>query len=240
MKPSGLHPIQRKHLATLEKLAKNSALASVAKQVARPSIRLRVRAVKKSAFAVGGTRLGGPADLPKGMSWPTAKGQALTFVGQISLAEVKPFDGEHLLPTAGILSFFVRGKTALVRHLTGSLERTVTNALAEADELVGTGVDLAPSMSLPPAKSPAVAKLSAADRTAYAALVHAFDRWSRKEAKQHEDAEHVLLGQGVKDDVVLFRFAGSATMGESDHDALSFVIDRASLAKGDFAKTRIA
>lgn len=55
---------------------------------------------------VGTTKLGGAPDLPAGTDWPMVDGRPLTFVAQIDLAEVAPFDSRRLLPATGLLSFF--------------------------------------------------------------------------------------------------------------------------------------
>ena len=55
----------------------------------------------------GCSRMGGEPDLPDGVEWPrTQSGVPLTFIAQISLREVHPFDAEGKLPAEGMLWFF--------------------------------------------------------------------------------------------------------------------------------------
>jgi uncharacterized protein YwqG len=54
----------------------------------------------------GVSRFGGTPDLPAGTHWPEWDGRPLAFIGQLRLAEVAPHDVAHLLPEAGLLSFF--------------------------------------------------------------------------------------------------------------------------------------
>ncbi|HEU5438274.1 MAG TPA: YwqG family protein [Ktedonobacterales bacterium] len=72
----------------------------------RPGIRLATRAVAQSALAIGASALGGQPDLPPGTAWPAKQGVPMSFVGQIRLEEAAPYDTAHLLPPAGLLSFF--------------------------------------------------------------------------------------------------------------------------------------
>lgn len=56
---------------------------------------------------VGASKLGGCPDLPVGMEWPRREnGTVLTFIAQVNLAQVHPFDTEGKLPEAGMLWFF--------------------------------------------------------------------------------------------------------------------------------------
>ena len=45
-------------------------------------------------------------DLPAEVVWPTWQGRSLSFLGQINLADVSPYDAAAQLPTTGLLSFF--------------------------------------------------------------------------------------------------------------------------------------
>ncbi|MCQ2385391.1 MAG: DUF1963 domain-containing protein [Clostridia bacterium] len=64
---------------------------------------------------VGTSKEGGKPDVPPDFVWPTFEGEdakgkrairPLSFLAQINLKEVKPFDTENLLPDTGLLSFF--------------------------------------------------------------------------------------------------------------------------------------
>lgn len=52
------------------------------------------------------SHLGGEPDLSPSFGWPTWQNVPQAFLGQINLADVAPFDENHLLPTTGLLSFF--------------------------------------------------------------------------------------------------------------------------------------
>jgi hypothetical protein len=73
----------------------------------RPAIRIYTRRVADDALPIGASHLGGEPDLPDGSSWPHADGFPMSFVAQLRLDEVAPFDRERELPDAGLLSFFV-------------------------------------------------------------------------------------------------------------------------------------
>lgn len=74
--------------------------------LARPAIRLGLQPADSSGGAVGAARIGGQPDLPEGTPWPAKQGTPMAFVGQIRLEEAAPSDTAHLLPSAGLLSFF--------------------------------------------------------------------------------------------------------------------------------------
>jgi len=58
-------------------------------------------------LVIGATKLAGRPDLPSRTRWPTRDGVVLSFLAQIDLSQVAPFDAARLLPSAGLLSFFV-------------------------------------------------------------------------------------------------------------------------------------
>ena len=113
-------------------LVRDPQLARIADDlaaVARPSIRLLATPLEDDP-PVGRSKLGGRPDLPAGTPWPTCRIEMpapsaafvaanpdkprlppdaivhLSFVGQIDLEDVRPFDTESRLPPAGLLSFF--------------------------------------------------------------------------------------------------------------------------------------
>lgn len=63
--------------------------------------------VDESKLALGGTKLGGHPDLPAKTKWPRVGREPLTFLAQISLAEVNKLLPKGRLPTSGLLSFFI-------------------------------------------------------------------------------------------------------------------------------------
>jgi uncharacterized protein YwqG len=113
-------------------LVRDPSLARIADElaaVARASIRLLATPLDDDP-PIGRSKLGGRPDLPAGTPWPTCRIEMpapsdaflkarpderrlppggivhLSFVGQIDLEEVRPFDTESRLPPAGLLSFF--------------------------------------------------------------------------------------------------------------------------------------
>ncbi len=74
--------------------------------LARPSIRLLARPIAEAAQELGASRLGGLPDLPADLAWPQWRGLPQSFIAQIRLADLRPWDREQLLPTEGMLWFF--------------------------------------------------------------------------------------------------------------------------------------
>src|SRR5262245_20056404 len=94
-----------------------SAIGDAIVQLLRPSIRLLPQPAQETRL--GGSRIGGLPDLPERAQWPVYlgppkpdaaweafKGEPLSFLLQVNLAEVAPFDVEGLLPASGMLYFF--------------------------------------------------------------------------------------------------------------------------------------
>ena len=74
--------------------------------IARPSIRLFTTPVEESTLAPGTSKIGGVPDLSSSISWPECHGLPQSFVGQIHLADIGPYDTNTLLPHTGMLWFF--------------------------------------------------------------------------------------------------------------------------------------
>ncbi|RNI28710.1 DUF1963 domain-containing protein [Rufibacter latericius] len=93
----------------------------------RNTIRLYLTPTSEEEIKPGQSKIGGLPDLPPNMEWVTETGvvktkekkllffsketeslqtKPLSFIAQINLTEVAPFDTEHLLPLTGILYFF--------------------------------------------------------------------------------------------------------------------------------------
>jgi uncharacterized protein YwqG len=55
----------------------------------------------------GSSRIGGTPDLPEDITWPVDnQGNYLSFIAQLSMREIKPFDTYDVLPASGYLYFF--------------------------------------------------------------------------------------------------------------------------------------
>jgi len=97
------------------------------KSLVRNTIRLYPEQADESDIAIGQTKIGGRPDLPKGIHWVTETNsnettvkkflvfktrqeatvtRSLSFIAQVNLAEVAPYDNENLLPKQGLLYFF--------------------------------------------------------------------------------------------------------------------------------------
>jgi uncharacterized protein YwqG len=75
-------------------------------RVSKASISLYATRVDESTLNIGASKLGGVPDLPEGVSWPEWKGLPQSFIAQIHLADVVPYDADKLLPHSGMLWFF--------------------------------------------------------------------------------------------------------------------------------------
>src|SRR5436305_7694173 len=78
--------------------------------LAKPSIRLYTTPVDEASLPGGASKVGGHPDLPPGLAWPEFGGLPQSFIAQIRLAEVKPYDAEDVLPATGMLWFFYDAK----------------------------------------------------------------------------------------------------------------------------------
>lgn len=76
-------------------------------QLVRASIRIETRSAGNRPLERGASRFGGIPDLPPSIEWPRLRGFALSFVAQLRMSDVAPFDIERGLPSSGILYFFL-------------------------------------------------------------------------------------------------------------------------------------
>lgn len=73
----------------------------------RPIINLKL-AEKENYQLTGNSRVAGEPDLPAGFVWPlTAEGTPMSFIAQLDLETISPQDTQQLLPSTGILYFFM-------------------------------------------------------------------------------------------------------------------------------------
>jgi hypothetical protein len=72
--------------------------------LARPSLVLATSRKSSSSIPVGATKIGGFPDVPESFEWPYWNRVPLTFVAQVNLSEIAPF--QLGLPNEGLLSFF--------------------------------------------------------------------------------------------------------------------------------------
>lgn len=75
--------------------------------IMRDSIRLTLTPDSPRSDTTGVSKMGGTPDLPPGVTWPVNnEGHPLSFVAQLDLLAVAPYDTSGLLPTTGFLYFF--------------------------------------------------------------------------------------------------------------------------------------
>ncbi|PIE84155.1 MAG: peptide methionine sulfoxide reductase [Bacteroidia bacterium] len=73
---------------------------------AKNAIRIAPRPADEASLPLGGSKIGGCPDLPPDVEWFTYGGRPMSFLAQINLREVHPYDSEGRLPATGILYFF--------------------------------------------------------------------------------------------------------------------------------------
>jgi uncharacterized protein YwqG len=78
--------------------------------VTKLSIRLFTTPVGENDISIGASRIGGVPDVPPDFTWPDLKGALQSFVAQIYLDEVHPYDKGGVLPASGMLWFFYDAK----------------------------------------------------------------------------------------------------------------------------------
>lgn len=78
------------------------------KHLARSAVRLYPEAACEDSIPLGASKFGGHPDLPAGTAWPRRPDSdiPLSFLAQIDLAQVHPYDTANELPAAGLLSIF--------------------------------------------------------------------------------------------------------------------------------------
>jgi len=73
----------------------------------RNEIRLITSISNTESIELGQSKIGGQPDLPKGVDWfKENNDKSLSFIAQINLSEIHPFDKDNLLPDSGIIYFF--------------------------------------------------------------------------------------------------------------------------------------
>ncbi len=70
------------------------------------SVRLVSKPSPDNELKIGTSKLGGAPDLPDDVKWPLVGDMPMSFLSQINLSDVQPFDSDKLLPSSGMLYFF--------------------------------------------------------------------------------------------------------------------------------------
>jgi len=87
----------------------DAGLAHVASQLidaVEPCVSIQTEPVADDTIPVGASKFGGQPDVPKDFEWPHWNGKALSFLGQINLANIARYSCSTVLAPAGLLSFF--------------------------------------------------------------------------------------------------------------------------------------
>lgn len=95
--------------ARLERAISREApqLQAALDKLARPAVSLTAQQADEASIPLGGSKIGGLPDLPPGVTWPHREDKPLEFLAQINLGDAALFDREKLLPSTGLLSFFL-------------------------------------------------------------------------------------------------------------------------------------
>jgi uncharacterized protein YwqG len=101
--------VDRMDKVDVQKAITAAGLARLTKDIdliSKASIRLYTTAVDEFLLSVGASKIGGLPDLPPGTNWPQLKGMPQSFITQIRMDDVHPYDTNGVLPKSGMLWFF--------------------------------------------------------------------------------------------------------------------------------------
>ncbi len=78
--------------------------------LAKDSIRLHTKLAGEYDLSMGASRIGGAPDVPPDFKWPERNGAPQSFIAQLDIDEVQPYDTHGELPPRGMLWFFYDAK----------------------------------------------------------------------------------------------------------------------------------
>jgi uncharacterized protein YwqG len=78
--------------------------------LAKDSIRLHAKLAGEYDLSIGASRIGGVPDVPPDFKWPERNEVPQSFIAQLYLEEVHPYDIHGVLPSRGMLWFFYDAK----------------------------------------------------------------------------------------------------------------------------------
>jgi hypothetical protein len=225
-------------------------VASVRKHAAR----IRAKAESESSIPVGASKLGGSPDFSAMLSWPFDGERPMSFLGQLRLEDLAPFDDDALLPHDGLILFFVaigEGNAVKGRVLraSGDVDALVRTAMPksplDATRYTSCAVELSSIVSFPTPASPFidVDAIHKKERAAYGELTRALDDdrgtarapnhkvlgyISAADERNLQDGDTRLLLQLDRDPTPGFEFPGKIAFLGQDPD----------LRRGELGKVR--
>jgi uncharacterized protein YwqG len=226
------HPEQRAFETRLLAAAKAKKLALTRKTL-RPCIAIATK--PKTKRSIGSSRIGGLPDLPPKHAWPMRDGEPMLFVAQLRLDELAPYDPESLFPPQGVLSFFVadfgdphvmffEDPAKLVEQQPPS---TMKFGGLKWKAYEAAALELEGEVSAPNNESGWLVRRTAKrERFVHRVLGHDFGDTD----PPFEEAAVLLLALGTDD---------ALDMNWGDAGRIYFVVDRAALARRDFAKVTL-
>jgi hypothetical protein len=240
--------------ATLTKAIAEAGLAPHQAKLVSPAAALVLERADLASFALGATRVGGSPDLPEATAWPAVKKAPMTFVGQLDLAELARLSGPDwamLLPTSGLLSFFVHDSDPENYAQKGAVLLTEAGAtLVRRDApkaLVAQGRTLAPACRVE--LVPTLRLVHPTNR----AVTHGLPELAAEAYREIREAIELprvslILGHRERHDGAVKRghrllltmtSDPQANFQWGDVDELAFFLDEKALAAGDFSKVDV-
>jgi uncharacterized protein YwqG len=228
-----------------------------------PSVKLNLALANETEVKIGASKLGGFPDLLPDIKWPHWKEIPLSFLAQICLEDIRPYDVKQILPSHGLLSFFLLDVQytldldsypfwayASVQYFDRdliSLRRVVPPSTLPPDDIYPTcTLNFMSNATLPP---PGV---WLTEKLALPAEVHTIydDKvWIGLETAK--EPYHHLLGYAESiykesmdydEEALLLQIDSDANIGLSwgDRGILYFTIKQVDLQNGDFSKVQVS
>lgn len=229
------HALERERLLdALRREGLDAARLARADALVIESVALLSHEAGPHELRLGGSRFNGAPDAPVG--WAPPEGEAI-FVAQIDLAEVAPLDPAHRVPERGLLSFWLvldEDGTAHA-HVAWFADPSALVAGTAPERPVGMG--FAPEVWPPP------------DRSNFWPLDPPYglarQAWAQRRAAQRSRSSGLFQYDRpderalATDEIVLLRVdTEDAYFGFDEAACLHFVIPRADLGTGSFARVR--
>lgn len=233
--------------AELRGLFKKAGLEKHFDAIAQRAVFLIPTRVDEAKLALGATKLGGHPDLEASAKWPRVRGEPLTFLAQLDLADYAPSLPKGALPTSGLISFFMGNVGGSERA--GYCENAVVLFTKPGAKLVrhevpddffdviyqACSVKLHETISLPSYNNVHVTSVLKGDAGKYGE--HVWDE-TQPMIQVFGYREHGYDAEAKRSEQMLLQLPGDnqTDMEFGDVDAVSFYVDKKKLAAGDFKK----